>query len=280
MSHGISTRAQQRYAMSWMRPVITLMLVCAAAAWNSAPASSTPADERPTIVLVHGAFSGPSAWDRVVAGLHKDGYDTVTPALGLHGVSSDVATLRSSLDAIEGPKILVAHSYGGFVASNASAGRTDVAGIVFTAAFVPDETETINDLGAGYAPPAFLAPPFPPGHLLFDQQGQAVIDPTHYRDDFAQDLNPKLAGALAAAQTPTNLGILFTPSGSVGWHTIPSWYAISGADRIIDPDSQRAMAARAHSTVVTFNDASHAGGFTHYATRLIKLIEEAAQAAG
>jgi len=244
--------------------------------WSAAPASTATAHERPTIVLVHGAFSAPSAWDRVVRRLRQDGYDTVTPSLGLRGVSSDVAIVRSILDATAGPKIIVAHSYGGFVASNASAGRSDVAGIVLTAAFVPAEGETISDLGAGYAPPAFLAPPFPPGHLLFDQSGLAVIDPARYRDDFAQDLNPKLASSLAAAQTPTDLGILFTPAGPVGWGSIPTWYAVSGADRIIDPELQRSMAARAGSEVVTFNDASHAGGFTHYAARLVKLIEDAA----
>jgi pimeloyl-ACP methyl ester carboxylesterase len=189
-----------------------------------------------------------------------------------------VATVRSTLDTIPGPKILVGHSYGGFVVSNASAGRSDVRALVYTAAFVPDQGETINDLGAGYAPPAFLAPPFPPGHLLFDQLGLAVIDPTHFRDDFAQDLNPKLAATLAAAQTPTSLDILFTPSGPVGWHDVPSWYAVSGADRVIDPALQRAMAERAGSTVVTFEAASHAGGLTHYSARYVKTMEGAAAA--
>jgi pimeloyl-ACP methyl ester carboxylesterase len=276
MSNPPTTRPSRRRLGA---RVLVLALVTALAgvvAASTATRASADNGARPTVVLVHGAFSGPSAWDRVVAGLQKDGYDTVTPALGLHGVAGDVATVRAALDSIAGPKLLVAHSYGGFVASNAAAGRTDVDGIVYTAAFVPEEGETINDLGAGYAPPAFLEPPFPPGHLLFDQDGLAVIDPAHFRADFAQDLNPKLAAALAAAQTPTDLGILFTPSGPVGWHTIPTWYAVSGADRIIDPALQRAMAARAHSTTVTFDDASHAGGFTHYATRLVKLVEVAA----
>src|SRR3954447_501027 len=283
MSTRLTIRAPRRRSKAWLRLLaVPAVLGCALATWAAAPApaSSSGVHHRPTIVLVHGAFSAPSAWDRVVAGLHKDGYGTITPALGLHGVSSDVAIVRSTLDAVAGRKILVAHSYGGFVVSNASAGRSDVSGIVYTAAFVPDQGETINDLGAGYAPPAFLAPPFPPGHLLFDQNGLAVIDPTHFRDDFAQDLNPKLADTLAAVQTPTNLDILFTPSGPVGWHSIRSWYAVSGADRIIDPDSQRAMAGRADSTVVTFPAASHAGGFTHYAARLVKLIEQAARATG
>jgi pimeloyl-ACP methyl ester carboxylesterase len=254
--------------------------LCAAAlvTGTAAPAASARTDHEPTVVLVHGAFSSPSAWDRVVTRLRKSGHTTVTPLLGLHSVAEDVATVRSALNAIPGAKVLVGHSYGGFVASNASAGRSDVRALVFTAAFVPEQGQTINDLGVGYAPPAFLAPPFPPGHLLFDQDGLAVIDPAHFRDDFAQDLNPKLAATLAASQTPTSLDLLFTPSGPVGWHAVPSWYAVSGADRIIDPALQRAMAARAHSTVVTFPDASHAGGFTHDAARFAHLVEKAADA--
>jgi pimeloyl-ACP methyl ester carboxylesterase len=271
-----------------LRLVAALVLCATAVAtWSAVPTASADADPKPadadpkpTIVLVHGAFSAPSAWDRVVEDLHRDGYATATPALGLRGAAGDVATVRSALDSIAGPKILVGHSYGGFVASNASAGRSDLRALVFTAAFLPDEGETISDLGAGYAPPAFLAPPFPPGHLLLGQDGLAVIDPARFRDDFAQDLNPRLAARLAAAQTPTSLDILFTPSGPIGWRSIPSWYAVSGADRVIDPALQRAMSARAHSTVVTFDDASHAGGFTHYAARLTRLVEQAAGATG
>lgn len=279
----MSTPALSRRATARLSLFATLvLLVGVLAAWATAPASSAEAGsgDRPTIVLVHGAFSGPTAWDDVVARLHRDGYPTLTPALDLHGVAGDVATVRSALDSVSGPKILVGHSYGGFVVSNASAGRADVRALVFTAAFVPDAGETINDLGVGYAPPSFLAPPFPPGHLLFDQSGLAVIDPAHFRQDFAQDLNPQLAAALAAAQTPTSLDILFTPSGPVGWHTIPSWYAVSGSDRVIDPNLQRAMAARAEATTVTFPAASHAGGFTHYAARFTKLVEQAAAASG
>lgn len=276
MSRPLTTLTQPRTLLRQRLVAVLALCATALAAWSAAPAASASTDSKPTIVLVHGAFSAPSAWDRVVARLHQDGYTTVTPALALHGVAGDVATVQSALDAIAGPKILVGHSYGGFVVSNAAAGRSDVPALVYTAAFVPDQGETINDLGAGYALPAFLAPPFPPGHLLFDQDGLAVIDPAHFRDDFAQDLNPKLAATLAATQTPTSLDILFTPSGPVGWHSIPSWYAVSGDDRIIDPALQRAMAARADSTVVTFDDASHAGGFTHYSARFVKLIEEAA----
>jgi pimeloyl-ACP methyl ester carboxylesterase len=230
-------------------------------------------DPKPTIVLVHGAFAGPSSWDEVVAGLQKDGHSTVTPRLGLASVAADVSTVRSTLDGIPGEKILVGHSYGGFVISNAAFGRSDVLALVYTAGFLPDVGESIVSLGVGYAPPAFLAP----GHLVFDPFPFATIHPEHFREDFAHDLNPKLVAALAAAQQPTSLEILFTPSGPVAWHDLPSWFAVSGADRVIDPALQRFMAERAGSTTMQFDDASHAGGFTHYAARFVKLIEGAAR---
>jgi pimeloyl-ACP methyl ester carboxylesterase len=248
-----------------------LVAVLASAPATSAPSSAPPGGRRPTVVLVHGAFSGPSAWDAVAASLDKDGYATAAVRLPLTGLADDVTAVTTTLDAIPGPKVLVGHSYGGFVVSNAATGRTDVQALVYTAAFVPDAGETIVGLGAGYAPAAFLAP----GHLVVDATGMAVIASAFFRDDFAQDLNPKLAARLDAAQQATSLGILFTPSGPAAWRSIPSWYAVSGADRVIDPALQRFMASRAGATTVTFDDASHAGGFTHYAARFVKLVEEA-----
>src|SRR3954462_8870973 len=127
----------------------------------STSATARAAESGPTIVLVHGAFASPAGWDRVAAALHKDGYQTATPALGLTSVSADVAIVRSTLDSIPGDKILVGHSYGGFVITNAASGRSDVRGLVYTAAYVPDSGEAINSLSVGFAPGAFLA------HLVF-----------------------------------------------------------------------------------------------------------------
>ena len=124
-------------------------------------AGARAAESNPTIVLVHGAFASPAGWDGVAAALHKDGYQTATPALGLASVSDDVAIVRSTLDSIPGDKILVGHSYGGFVITNAASGRSDVRGLVYTAAYVPDHGETITSLSVGFKPGAFLA------HLLF-----------------------------------------------------------------------------------------------------------------
>ncbi len=230
--------------------------------------------QRPTIVLLHGAFSGPSAWTQVAGRLRRDGYQVVTPALALDSVAGDVATVRDALDTISGPKILVGHSYGGFLVSNASAERTDIRALVFTAAFVPDHGHAIATLGLGYQAASFLTP----GHLIVEPTLMAIINPVYFREDFAQDLSPKVAAAMAAAQGPTSLLILGTPSGPVGWHDLPSWYAVSDADRVIDPALQRWMADRAGSRIVTFDDASHAGGFTHYAARFTRLIEHAATA--
>jgi hypothetical protein len=149
-----------------------------------------------------------------------------------------------------------------------------VRGLVYTAAYVPDNGETITALGEGYTPGAFLA------HLVFNPFPVAIVDPQFFPEDFAQDLNPKLGAQIAAQQRPTNLGLFLEPSGPTAWHTLPTWYAVSAHDRAIDPALQRFMAQRAGSTTVEFSAASHVGGLTHYKSRFVKLIEQASEATG
>jgi pimeloyl-ACP methyl ester carboxylesterase len=241
----------------------------------STSARAAKSDPTATIVLVHGAFASPAGWDGVAAALHKDGYQTATPALGLVSVAADVAIVQSTLDSIPGDKILVGHSYGGFVITNAATGRKDVRGLVYTAAYVPDIDETINSLSVGYAAPTFLA------HLILAPLFPFfIVDPQFFPEDFAQDLNPKLGAEIAAQQLPTSLGLFETKSGLAAWHELPSWYAVSAHDHAIDPALQRFMAQRAKSTTVQFSAASHVGGLTHYRARFVKLIEQAAQATG
>ena len=197
--------------------------------------------------------------------------------MGLLSSSADVAAVQAALDSITGDKILVGHSYGGSVISQAAAGRDDVLGLVYTAAFVPDAGESLIALGAGYQPPAALQP----GHLTFlgdPFASPSLIASEFFRADFAADLNPKLAGRLSDQQGPTSFGLFFEPAGAVAWHTLPSWYAVSGLDRMVDPDLQRDLAARIGATTVVYDDASHAGGYAHYAARFVKLIEQAAAA--
>jgi pimeloyl-ACP methyl ester carboxylesterase len=268
----------QSVTVDWKARLLRFGAVIAVALMLSLSVFSTSAgaaEPKPTIVLVHGAFASPAGWTRVTDALHKDGYQTATPALGLASVSEDVAIVRSTLDSIPGDKILVGHSYGGFVITNAAYGRSDVRGLVYTAAYVPDAGETINSLSVGYAPGAFLPHLVPaPSPPFF------IVDPRFFPEDFAQDLNPKLAAQIAADQLPSSVLLFGTPSGPGAWHTIPSWYAVSDADRAIDPDLQRFMAQRAGSTTVRFPAASHVGGLTHYAARFVKLIEQAADATG
>ena len=232
--------------------------------------SAKAVDSKPTVVLVHGAFASPAGWDGVAARLHKDGYETAAPALGLTSVSDDVAIVRSTLDSIPGDKILVGHSYGGFVITNAASGRSDVRGLVYTAAYVPEIDETITTMSVGYAPGAFLEHLLPaPSPPFF------IVNPQFFPEDFAQDLNPKLGAEIAAQQLPTSLALFVTPSGPAAWHALPSWYAVSAHDRAIDPALQWFMAQRAGSTTVRFAAASHVGGLTHYKARFVKLIERA-----
>ncbi len=259
----------------WAIGVATVLLLALTSLPTTALAQGDwGGDARPTIVLVHGAWAGPAGWDRVVRELRGDDYRTATPTLGLMSLDADVATVRATLDGIKGKKILVGHSYGGAVISNAAAGRSDVLGLVYTAAFVPDQGQSILALGAGYLPPAALP------HLLFAGAPFAspcTIDPAFFPGDFAQDLSPKQAAALSAQQRPFNFPVFGAPSGPVAWHTLPSWYAVSGADRMIDPALQRAVAMRMGATTIVFDDASHAGGFTRHAERFAKLIEQAAR---
>jgi pimeloyl-ACP methyl ester carboxylesterase len=254
------------------------ILIAAAAllllALPTVTASASEPNDRPTIVLVHGAWSGPFAWDGVVRVLHEDGYRTATPTLALASLAGDVATVRAALDGIHGKKILVGHSYGGAVISNAAAGRSDVVGLVYSAAYMPDQGETLASVSALFAPTDVL------NHLVFSGAPFAspcIIDPAFFPQIFAQDLPANVAAAMNAAQRPTDPGTLFTPSGPVGWHTLPSWYAVSGADRIINPDLERFMATRAGATTIEFPTASHVGGITLHAGRFAGLIEQAAE---
>jgi len=228
--------------------------------------------EKPTIVLVHGAWADETGWAQVVRELQKDGYKTVTPRLALESLEGDVAIVRAALDGIRGQKLLVAHSYGGFVVSNAAYGRWDVVGIVYTAAFVPDAGDSIVSLGAGYVESAAIH------HLIFTGEpwnSLSFIDPAYFRAIFAADLSARQAAEFNDAQIPAHPSLLVTPSGPGAWHHLPTWYAISGKDLIIDPAQQRWMAERAGARIVEFKQDSHVGGYTVHAKQFSNLIEKA-----
>jgi pimeloyl-ACP methyl ester carboxylesterase len=228
---------------------------------------------RPTIVLEHGAWADGSSWDGVVTRLQQDGYTVDVPPNPLGGVSSDSAYLASYLAAVPGPVVLVGHSYGGFVTTNAA--DKNVKALVYVDAYIPAQGETINSINAQFpgsqiTPAALNFVPSPGGVT------DVYIKPSLFRGIFANDLPAGEAAVLAATQEPIASSALTEPSGPPAWATIPSWDVIGTADHAIPPAAQEFMAARAHA-VVTKIDASHLSMISQPRT-VANVIEEAARA--
>ena len=222
--------------------VISMFAVAAAgAALTSASTEANPA--KPTIVLVHGAFADASGWGDVASRLQEDGFTVYAPANPLRGVTADAAYLRSFLSTIEGPIVLVGHSYGGFVITNAASGNPNVKALVYVAAYGPDEGDTIASLseripGGKVSPETLTIRPAPGG------VPEGYIRTDLFRDIFAADLPPKQAAVMAASQRPASLAILQEPSGPPAWKSIPSWYLVAGRDNTIGTELERFMARR------------------------------------
>jgi pimeloyl-ACP methyl ester carboxylesterase len=232
--------------------------------------------EKPTVVLVHGAFADASGWGGVIGELQHDGYPVLAVANPLRGLASDSAYVRSVLDSIDGDVVLVGHSYGGAVITNAATGAENVEALVYVAAFAPDLGETINKYndptqypGSELTPDALVFRPYPGGV-------DVTIDPARFQRIFAADLPSRQTRLMAATQRPAAAASLDEQSGEPAWKTIPSWYQISARDKAISPVAQRFLAERmgAHTTTV---DASHVGYISH-PTRTANLIESAARA--
>lgn len=216
---------------------------------------------KPTIVLVHGAFADASGWTGVVAELQSLGYPTMAPANPLRGLPGDTAYIKSVIDQIDGPVILVGHSYGGMVITNAAVGDPDVKGLVYVAAFAPAEGDSTGGL-SGMFPGSLLTPEnliirdYPttdPAALGLE----GYINPAVFREVFAGDLSRPTAAAMAATQRPAELASLGQPSGPPAWATIPSWFIIAKNDNAIPAEAQRFMAERAGAVNTVEVRASH-----------------------
>jgi pimeloyl-ACP methyl ester carboxylesterase len=219
---------------------------------------------KPTIVLVHGAFADASAWNGVVRDMQKRGYTTYAPANPLRGLVSDSDYLRSFLATIPGPVVLVGHSYGGAVITNAATGNPNVKALVYIAAYALDQGETVGqatDLGGGSTQllQHIVLRPFP-GSGTADADG--YIDPEFFHDVFAQDLPAGQTAVMAAEQRPSALSALATASGVPAWKTIPSWYLVAHDDHAIPPQAERAMAKRAHAHTIEIRS-SHVAMISH-----------------
>jgi len=237
------------------------------------PASAT----KPTIVLVHGAFADSSGWDAVAGRLLDAGHRVLAFSNPLRGPLADGAYLRDFLTTVEGPVVLVGHSYGGAVITNAATSNPNVQALVYVAAYAPAEGESVaaaNTLGGGHTEVTdhLVLRPFPGAA---EGDADAYIDPAHYHRLFAQDLPRDTTRVMAATQRPGALAALVTPSGPPAWKTIPSWYLVARQDRIIPPEAERAMAARAGSTMTEINS-SHVAMMSHPAA-VVRLIQAAAK---
>jgi pimeloyl-ACP methyl ester carboxylesterase len=203
----------------------------------------TEANDPPSAVLVHGGFVDGSGWQPVYRILRNDGYAVgvvQNPTLSLDG---DVAATRLIIDAQNGPVVLVGHSYGGAVITEAG-NDPNVAGLVYIAAFAPDAGESVNSLIANPAPGAPVPPILPP------RDGFLFLDRDKFHAAFASDVPADVAEFMADSQVPSRVDALGGTISNPAWRTKPSWYLLTTEDRMIPPPAQRMMAERAGATVV------------------------------
>ena len=212
----------------------------------------------PTVVLVHGAFADASGWSGVISLLQAEGITAMAPANPLRSVSGDAAYIASAVNQIPGPVLLVGHSYGGMVISNAAPMAENVVGLVYICAFIPEEGESIQGL-AEQSTDSLLGPNLRPAQYPSggDEPGiELYIDQAVFHEVFCADLPAEQAAVLAVSQRPgADIGF-GEPSGPAGWKMLPSWAVIATADKTIGVTGLRAMAARAGSISVEI-DASH-----------------------
>jgi pimeloyl-ACP methyl ester carboxylesterase len=220
------------------------------------------------VVLVHGGFVDGSGWEDVYQTLKKDGYTVAivqNPTISLAG---DVAATKRTLAAQDGPAILVGHSYGGAVITEAG-NDPKVAGLVYIAAFAPDGGESVSKLIENPAPGAPVPPILPP------QDGYLMLDKAKFPASFAGDVGADKAAFMADSQVPWGVDAVGETVGQPAWRTKPSWYLLTTEDRMIPPDAQRAMSKRAGSTVEEVKG-SHAV-YVSQPQAVVSIIEKAAK---
>ena len=222
------------------------------------------------VVLVHGGFVDGSGWQGVYKALKKSGYAVTIVQNPTFSLADDVAVTKRALANQNGPAILVGHSYGGVVITEAG-NDPKVAGLVYIAAFAPDKGESVSALIKDPPPGAPVPPILPP------QDGYLFLDKAKFASSFAADVSPDLAGFMADSQVPWGVEALSGAISQPAWKTKPSWYLVSTDDKMIPPDAQRAMSKRAGSTVVEVK-----GSHSVYVSQpqaVAALIEKAAKGA-
>jgi pimeloyl-ACP methyl ester carboxylesterase len=251
----------------------TITITSLGAIMNSASAQAN----KPTIVLVHGAFAESSSWNGVLTKLITKGYPTVAVANPLRGVKSDADYVASVLKNINGPIVLVGHSYGGSVTTNAVNGNKNVKALVYVAGFAPEEGETAVELSGRY-PGSTLAPTLAPPVVLPDGGKDLYIQQSKFHAQFAADVSANDAQLMASTQRPIMEAALNEASGVPAWKSIPSWFIYGDRDLNIPAAVQSFMANRASSKkTIIVNGASHVVMVSH-PDAVAQIIEHAATA--
>ena len=236
--------------------------VVALAASAMLVATPARASNEPTVVLVHSAWEQASSWSPVAERLRARGYPVLAPDIPLRTLAGDGAVVADVLRHVAGPVVLVGHSYGGMVISNAAAGAANVTALVYVAGYAPEPGESTFALDARVPEPLIAASLLPVPSLAGGLGLDLYVDPLLYRSVLAQDVPEPTTAAMAATQRPLTLAALTEPSRAAAWKTIPSWYMVAHDDRSLAPATERFMAARANATTVEIAS-SHAAQLSH-----------------
>ena len=279
----------RQWAVHWTRLRLIILTVVAAVATMLAvtaqAASARPSSPRafawaggpkPTIVLEHGAWADAASWSKVSGQLQEDGFTVDAPPNPLRGVSYDSTYLTDFLATITGPVVVVGHSYGGFVITNAATGNANVKALVYVDAFIPDRGDTLASLtgtGSCLGGNAFNFAPYPgePAGDVDTYIKQSVVPGC-----FASGLPPSQAAVIAATQRPLAASTFGEQSGPPAWKTIPSWAVVGTADKVLPPAQQTSMAQHAGAHITDVN-AGHLSMIADPET-VAQVIEQAAQA--
>jgi pimeloyl-ACP methyl ester carboxylesterase len=204
------------------------------------------------IVLVHGIWSDGSIWSKVIPILQDAGHRVTAAQLSLRSLGDDIATVNRAIEELGRPTILVGHSYGGVVITNAGYNNSNVTGLVYIAALAPDKGESTIDLFEILPQPENILQMFT-NNIIIDSAGFSYFNPDKFGEWFAHDVHPDEANVLAAVQKLTNESITTEKSGPPTWKQLPTWYQVSENDRVIPPNIQRLYAERMNATILSLN---------------------------
>jgi len=255
---------------SFIKRALCIVIVAGASFCGLAAHAAEAGKARTSVVLVHGAFADGSGWNKVIPLLQARGLNVVSVQIPLTSLADDVAATRRVLDAQEGPVVLVGHSWGGVVISEAGANE-HVKALVFVAAFAPSEGQSVADLTKGY--------PTPPGskYLVQDKDGFLTLSPEGVAKHFAQDLPAAETRLMAVTQGPINARSFEEKPKEAAWRARPTWYVLTQQDHMIDPGLQKAMAQSISAHIVSV-PSSHVPQLSHPAQVAQAIIGAAADA--